>query len=78
MVLGLVQRTARQGGNPPLLIAADQEGGEVKRLSDGPPDLSLPQMERALSPAADPRSTMTARRPAADCRRVSVRRPAHA
>ena len=39
-----LQRAARQGGNPPLLIAVDQEGGEVKRLPGGPPDLSPPQM----------------------------------
>lgn len=37
---GALQRAARQGGNPPLLIAADQEGGEVKRFRYGPPDLS--------------------------------------
>jgi beta-N-acetylhexosaminidase len=41
---GALQVAARQGGNPPLLIAVDQEGGEVKRLPDGPPDLSPPQI----------------------------------
>jgi beta-N-acetylhexosaminidase len=41
---GALQRAARQGGNPPLLIAVDQEGGEVKRLPDGPPDLSPPEI----------------------------------
>ena len=39
-----LQNAARQGGNPPLLIAVDQEGGQVKRLPNGPPDLSPPQM----------------------------------
>jgi beta-N-acetylhexosaminidase len=39
-----LQRAARAGGNPPLLIATDQEGGQVKRLSNGPPDLSPPQI----------------------------------
>lgn len=39
-----LQRAARQGGNPPLLIAVDQEGGQVKRLPNGPPDLSPPQI----------------------------------
>src|SRR5207245_1132781 len=39
-----LQRAAKAGGNPPLLIAVDQEGGQVKRLSAGPPDLSPPQM----------------------------------
>jgi beta-N-acetylhexosaminidase len=42
-LVGALQQAARQGGNPPLLIAVDQEGGEVKRLP-GPPDLSPPQM----------------------------------
>ena len=39
-----LQRAARQGSNPPLLIATDQEGGQVKRLPNGPPDLSPPQI----------------------------------
>jgi beta-N-acetylhexosaminidase len=43
-MIGALQKAARQGGNPPLLVAVDQEGGEVKRLPDGPPDLSPPQM----------------------------------
>jgi beta-N-acetylhexosaminidase len=41
---GALQRAARQGGNPPLLIATDQEGGQVKRFPNGPPYLSPPQM----------------------------------
>ncbi len=43
---GSLQRAAKSGGNPPLLIATDQEGGEVKRLPNGPPDLSPPQIAR--------------------------------
>jgi beta-N-acetylhexosaminidase len=35
-----LQATAAAGGNPPLLVAVDQEGGAVKRLADGPPDVS--------------------------------------
>ena len=27
-----LQRAAAKGGNPPLLVATDQEGGEVKRF----------------------------------------------
>jgi beta-N-acetylhexosaminidase len=38
-----LQRAAKEGGNPPLLIAIDQEGGGVKRLP-GPPSLSPSQM----------------------------------
>lgn len=32
-----LQQAAHEGGNPPLLIATDQEGGSVRRLP-GPPD----------------------------------------
>jgi beta-N-acetylhexosaminidase len=46
-----LQRAARQGGNPPLLIAVDQEGGEVKRLPYGPPQLSPPQIAHTGSTA---------------------------
>ena len=35
-----LQAAAAEGGNPPLLIAVDQEGGSVRRLPYGPPDLS--------------------------------------
>lgn len=42
----LLQRAARQGGQPPLLIAVDQEGGLVKRLP-GAPSLAPPQMRSA-------------------------------
>ncbi len=41
---GALQRAARAGGNPKLLIAVDQEGGQVKRIPSGPPTLSPPQM----------------------------------
>jgi beta-N-acetylhexosaminidase len=41
---GALQRAARAGGNPPLLIAVDQEGGQIKRFSHGPPYLSPPQI----------------------------------
>ncbi len=45
-----LQQAARAGGNPPLLIATDQEGGQVKRLPNGPPHLSPPQIAASASP----------------------------
>jgi beta-N-acetylhexosaminidase len=41
---GSLQAAANAGHNPPVLIAVDQEGGEVKRLPNGPPYLSPPQI----------------------------------
>ena len=38
-----LQAAARHGGNPPLLIMTDQEGGEVRRLP-GPPELAAAAM----------------------------------
>jgi beta-N-acetylhexosaminidase len=35
-----LQKAAVAGHNPPLLVMIDQEGGSVKRLKDGPPDVS--------------------------------------
>jgi beta-N-acetylhexosaminidase len=37
---------AAAGGQPPLLIATDQEGGTVKRIPWAPPTLTVPQMGR--------------------------------
>lgn len=39
-----LQATAKAGGQPPLLIAADQEGGPIKRIPWAPPTLSVPHM----------------------------------
>ena len=44
-VISALQQAARAGGNPPLLIAIDQEGGGVVRLP-GPPTLAPSQMVR--------------------------------
>jgi beta-N-acetylhexosaminidase len=35
-----LQAAASAGDNPPLLVMVDQEGGDVKRISNGPPDVS--------------------------------------
>jgi beta-N-acetylhexosaminidase len=41
-----LQEAARTGGNPPLLIATDQEGGDVRRFHSGPPFDSAAAMGR--------------------------------
>jgi beta-N-acetylhexosaminidase len=46
-----LQRAAAAGGNPPLLVAVDQEGGAVRRLPAGPPALSAAAMGRTGSAA---------------------------
>ena len=46
-----LQRAAVAGGNPPLLVATDQEGGEVKRFAESPPDLSPAQLGAEGDPA---------------------------
>lgn len=47
-VAGL-QRAALAGGNPPLLIATDQEGGEVKRFPGGPPRKPLSELSEGAA-----------------------------
>jgi beta-N-acetylhexosaminidase len=39
-----LQKAASDAGQPPLLIATDQEGGSVKRIPWAPPTLSVPEM----------------------------------
>jgi beta-N-acetylhexosaminidase len=39
-----LQRAAQAGGQPPLLIALDQEGGAVRRVSWAPPTITVPRM----------------------------------
>jgi beta-N-acetylhexosaminidase len=41
---GKLRAAAAAGGQPPLLIAVDQEGGPIKRIPWAPPTLSAPQM----------------------------------
>ncbi|MET0772026.1 MAG: glycoside hydrolase family 3 N-terminal domain-containing protein [Candidatus Limnocylindrales bacterium] len=41
-----LQRAAREGGQPPLLIAIDQEGGDVRRVPWAPPTMTVPAMGR--------------------------------
>jgi beta-N-acetylhexosaminidase len=51
-VISQLQGAAKAGGNPPLLIATDQEGGEVKRFPAAPPALSAETMGATLGAAA--------------------------
>ena len=44
-----LRAAAAAGGQPPLLIAVDQEGGPIKRIPWAPPTLSAPQMGRLAS-----------------------------
>jgi beta-N-acetylhexosaminidase len=53
---GELQHAAAQGGNPPLLIMTDQEGGPVKRLA-GPPSLAPADMTSAGEASAQGRAT---------------------
>jgi beta-N-acetylhexosaminidase len=39
-----LQDAAAAGGQPPLLIATDQEGGDIRRIPWAPPTLSPPEM----------------------------------
>ena len=45
--LTALQQAARAGGSPPLLVMIDQEGGEVKRLPQGPPNASPAQLGKS-------------------------------
>ncbi len=47
-----LQRAARSGKQPHLLVMLDQEGGKVKRLPNAPPKLSPQQMGRRSNVAA--------------------------
>jgi beta-N-acetylhexosaminidase len=38
--VGQLQEAASAGDNPPLLVMVDQEGGDVKRIKNGPPTIS--------------------------------------
>jgi beta-N-acetylhexosaminidase len=48
-VITVLQRAARRGKNPPLLVAADQEGGTVKRFSSLPPCCAAARMGSSIA-----------------------------
>lgn len=53
-----LQQAAAAGGNPPLLIGVDQEGGKIKRVS-GPPTLTPTQMGHGGASAASDQGRAT-------------------
>lgn len=50
-VVAQLQSAARAGGNPPLLVAVDQEGGDVKRFASLPPHAAAAAMGGGRDPA---------------------------
>lgn len=46
-----LRAAAAAGAQPPLLIAVDQEGGQIKRIPWAPPTLSPPEMSHAGGPS---------------------------
>lgn len=51
-----LQRAARDGGNPPLWVTVDQEGGAVRRFSSLPPKRSAAQLAAADQPVTSSRT----------------------
>jgi beta-N-acetylhexosaminidase len=45
--IATLQQAARAGDSPPLLVMIDQEGGDVKRLPQGPPNASAAQLGKS-------------------------------
>jgi beta-N-acetylhexosaminidase len=45
--INTLQEAARAGDSPPLLVMVDQEGGDVKRLPQGPPNASPEQLGKS-------------------------------
>jgi beta-N-acetylhexosaminidase len=45
--IATLQQAASAGDSPPLLVMTDQEGGDVKRLPQGPPNASPAQLGRS-------------------------------
>jgi beta-N-acetylhexosaminidase len=45
--IATLQQAARAGDSPPLLVMIDQEGGDVKRLPQGPPNASPAQLSKS-------------------------------
>jgi beta-N-acetylhexosaminidase len=57
-----LQNAAAAGGQPPLLIATDQEGGSIKRVPWAPPTITVPEMgERGSTDVARRQGAKTGR-----------------
>ena len=56
-----LQEAAAEAGEPPLLVAIDQEGGEVERLPQLPPDLPPPEIAAQGPEAAREQGIATGR-----------------
>jgi beta-N-acetylhexosaminidase len=52
-----LQRAAREGGNPPLVVATDQEGGDVKRFPTAPPERGPATLTSTRAALAQGRAT---------------------
>ena len=79
-LIARLQAAASAGGNPPLLVMTDQEGGEVRRLAWAPPVLAASEMTSHIVARAQGEATGRALRsvginvdlaPVADVERVS-------
>jgi len=55
--IGALQHAARVGGNAPLLISVDQEGGAIRRFAGGPPTVAPPDLADARSANAQGQAT---------------------
>jgi beta-N-acetylhexosaminidase len=66
---GALQKAARAGGNPRLLVSTDQEGGQIKRIGNLPPTLSPPEMVRTGTPST---ATTQGRETGTDLRRWGI------
>jgi beta-N-acetylhexosaminidase len=52
-----LQRAAASGGNLPLLVAVDQEGGTVRRFAAGPPDVPPAEIRTPAAARAEGAAT---------------------
>jgi beta-N-acetylhexosaminidase len=56
-IISTLQHAAKAGGNPPLLVMTDQEGGEVRRMQWAPPARAAAQMTSSTIAQAEGQAT---------------------